>query len=64
MGLFDELKKLTKPYDDEDDDDFEEDFNPRASERIPIPQVQAAPPTRNQYQAAGRSSAVPQRSLS
>jgi cell division inhibitor SepF len=56
MGLFDELKKLTKPYDDEDDDDFEEeDFNPRASERIPIPQVQTPPQARSQYQAAGRS---------
>ncbi len=58
MGLFDELKKLTKPYDDEDDDDFEEDFNPRSSERIPIPQVQTAPASRSQYQAAGRSAAA------
>lgn len=59
MGLFDELKKLTKPYDDEDDDDFEEDYNPRSSERIPIPQVQTAPQSRGQqYQAMGRSSAA------
>jgi cell division inhibitor SepF len=34
MGLFSELKKLTRPYDDEDDE-FE-DFTPRAPERIPV----------------------------
>ena len=34
MGLFDELKKLTRPYDD-DDDEFE-DFTPKSSERIPV----------------------------
>jgi len=36
MGLFDELRKLTRPYDD--DDEFEEDYEPRAQERIPAPQ--------------------------
>ena len=34
MGLFDELKKLTRPYDDEDDE-FE-DFTPKDSEKIPV----------------------------
>lgn len=34
MGLLDELKKLTRPYDD-DDDEFE-DFSPKATERIPV----------------------------
>ena len=34
MGLFDELKKLTRPYDD-DDDEFE-NFTPRAAEKIPV----------------------------
>jgi cell division inhibitor SepF len=34
MGFFNELKKLTRPYDD-DDDEFE-DFKPKASEEIPI----------------------------
>lgn len=64
MGLFDELKKLTKPYDDEDDDDFEEDFNPRASERIPIPQVQTAATARSQYQASrNATAAVPRASI-
>jgi cell division inhibitor SepF len=33
MGLFDEIKKLSRPY----DDDFE-DFTPKATERIPVPQ--------------------------
>lgn len=33
MGLFNELKKLTRPYDD-DDDEFE-DFTPKATDRIP-----------------------------
>lgn len=34
MGLFSELKKLTRPYDD--DDDEYEDFTPRAPEKIPV----------------------------
>ncbi len=34
MGLLNELKKLTRPYDD-DDDEFE-DFTPKAAERIPV----------------------------
>lgn len=34
MGFFNELKKLTRPYDD-DDDEFE-DFTPKAAERIPV----------------------------
>ena len=34
MGLFNELKKLTKPYDDEDD--FE-DFQPKKMDDLPPP---------------------------
>ncbi|NMA24240.1 MAG: cell division protein SepF [Clostridiales bacterium] len=34
MGFFNELKKLTRPYDD-DDEEFE-DFKPKAYEEIPI----------------------------
>jgi cell division inhibitor SepF len=34
MGLLNELKKLTRPYDDEDDE-FE-DFTPKAPEKIPV----------------------------
>jgi cell division inhibitor SepF len=34
MGLLDEIKKLTRPYDD-DDDEFE-DFSPKAPEKMPI----------------------------
>lgn len=41
MGLLDELKKLTRPYDDEDDE-FE-DFTPRAPEKIPVTPRTAAP---------------------
>ena len=40
MGIFDELKRLARPYEDEEDDFFEDDFDntvrtpaPRASER-------------------------------
>jgi len=39
LGLFNELKKLTKPYDDEDD--FEE-FEPRKSDDLPPPPKTAA----------------------
>ncbi len=28
MSLFDELKRLARPYEDEEDDDYEEDFTP------------------------------------
>ena len=41
MGLFDELKKLTRPYDDEEDE-FE-DFAPKAPERVPVTPRTAAP---------------------
>ena len=34
MGLFRELKKLVKPYDDEEDE--YEDFTPKAAEKIPV----------------------------
>ena len=54
MGLFDELKKLTKPYDDEDDE-YEDDYNHRSSDKIPIPQTQTPPVTRNQSQASNRN---------
>ncbi len=41
MGLWNEIKKLTRPYDDEDDE-FE-DFTPRAPEKIPVTPRTAAP---------------------
>ena len=41
MGFFDELKKLARPYDD-DDDEFE-DFTPKAPEKIPITPRTGAP---------------------
>ena len=43
MGLLNELKKLTKPYDDEDDFD---DFQPKKTEELP-------PPPRTTAQARG-----------
>jgi len=39
MGLLDELKRLAKPYDG--DDDYEE-YTPKATERIPVPQQKPA----------------------
>jgi len=42
MGLFDEIKKLTRPYDD-DDEEFE-DFAPKATERIPATPRTASSP--------------------
>ncbi len=41
MGFLNELKKLTRPYDDEDDE-FE-DFTPRAPEKIPVTPRTSAP---------------------
>ncbi len=41
MGLLDELKRLTRPYDD-DDDEFE-DFTPKAAEKVPVQPRREAP---------------------
>ena len=41
MGFLDELKKLTRPYDD-DDDEFE-DFTPKAPEKIPVTTKASSP---------------------
>lgn len=49
MGFFSELKKLTRPYDDEDDE-FE-DFTPRAPEKIPVTPRTSAPRTAPSYGA-------------
>lgn len=45
MGFLNELKKLTRPYDDEDDE-FE-DFTPRAPEKIPVTPRTTAPQRSN-----------------
>ncbi len=45
MGFLNELKKLTRPYDDEEDE--YEDFTPKSSERIP-----AAPKTQTQARSS------------
>lgn len=44
MGLLDELKRLAKPYDD--DDDFE-DFTPKPVEKAPTPQKSVSTPVRS-----------------
>ncbi len=62
MGLFDELKKLTKPYDDEDDEFDDEDFSPRASEKIPIPQSPTPSVSKSQAQSAARTPSANPRS--
>lgn len=44
MGFMDELKRLAHPYEDEDEDDFEEDFDaasPRPVERRERPAVRS-----------------------
>ena len=41
MGLLDELKKLTRPYEDEDEE-FE-DYAPRTPEKVPVTPRTAAP---------------------
>ena len=45
MGFLNELKKLTRPYDDEEDE--YQDFTPRSAERIP-----AAPKTQSQARSS------------
>ncbi len=46
MSIWNEFKKLARPYDDEDDE-FE-DFTPRASEKIPVvPKPTSAPGARS-----------------
>ena len=48
MGILSEIKKLTRPYDD-DEDEFE-DFTPKAPERIPVTPRNAAPQQRSSFQ--------------
>ena len=49
MGILSEIKKLTRPYDD-DEDEFE-DFTPKAPERIPVTPRNAAPQQRSSFVA-------------
>ncbi len=35
MSLFDELKRLARPYEDEEDDEYEEDFTPVSTVKDP-----------------------------
>jgi len=48
MGLFNELKKLTKPYDDEED--FEE-FQPRMPDDLPLTPPKTPAQARSSYSA-------------
>ncbi len=57
MGLFDEIKRWTKPYDDEDDDyDYDEEITSRPSERTSPPQTPIQPAARSQAQSVPRGS--------
>ncbi len=47
MGLLNELKKLTRPYDD-DEDEFE-DFTPKAAEKIPVTPKATHPPQSSSF---------------
>ena len=56
MGFLDEIKKLTRPY-EEDEEDFEEDYEQPAPEEEPAP-----PPRAERRTFAPRQSAEPERS--
>lgn len=59
MGLFDEIKRWTKPYDDdEDDDDYDEEFTSRTSEKASMQQTPIQPTSRSQAQSVSRGSPV------
>ena len=47
MGFFDELKRLARPYEDEEDDDYEEDFAPvNNSNAAPTESTRSSEPDR------------------
>ena len=52
MGLLNELKKLTRPYDDEEDE-FE-DFTPTSAEKIPVTPKTSTPPRSTYTGVEGR----------
>lgn len=53
MGFMDELKKLTRPYSEEDEDEFDE----YEEEEAPAPAPSPAPSRRSSYTAEPRNSA-------
>ncbi len=60
MGFMDELKKLTRPYSEEDEDDFDE-YEEEEEVAAPAAPAPAPAPTnrRNAFSAENRSSAAP-----
>ena len=47
MGFLDELKRLARPYEDEEDDDYEEDFAPvNSSNAAPTESTRSSEPDR------------------
>ena len=47
MGFLDELKRLARPYEDEEDDDYEEDFAPvNNSNAAPTESTRSSEPDR------------------
>ena len=57
MGIFDEIKRWTRPYDDDEDDEYDEEFTSR-SEKIPVPQTPVQPSARSQAQSTLRNSSA------
>ena len=49
MGLIDELKKLTRPYDDDEEEELE-DFQDTAPQRIPVTPRTAAPAPQSTFE--------------
>lgn len=47
MGILSEIKKLTRPYDDEDEE--YEEFEPKAPERVPTAQKTSPQPSRSGF---------------
>ena len=58
MGFMDELKKLTRPYSEEDEDDFDEYEEEEEVAAAPAPAPTPAPPRRNAFSADNRGSAA------
>ena len=56
MGFMDELKKLTRPYSEEDEDDFDE-YEEEEEAPAPAPAPAPTPRARNSFSAAENRSA-------
>ena len=59
MGFLDELKRLTHPYEDEMEDDYDEDEDVYEDEDEPEERNQTPPPREREEPAAGNTGAAP-----